>query len=145
VGECLCALCVCAAGCILQQPVSFLRLSVHLLQIRVPTPAPPEQQDGPERIFIKTKSRSVPVLFVWLATRSWHGSTAINIAINIMLCIASPRLSSSTPGVFYAYFYNHAHRLRLEKLIYLDLSRSSNGFKPLLEPGGGFRSEMAVT
>ena len=25
--------------------------------------------------------------------------------------------SSSTPGVFYKYFYNHAHRLRLEKLL----------------------------
>ena len=25
--------------------------------------------------------------------------------------------SSWTPGVFYTYFYNHAHRLRLEKLL----------------------------
>jgi hypothetical protein len=31
-------------------------------------------------------------------------------------------------GVFYTCFYNHAHRLRLEKLLYLELSRSSNGF-----------------
>ena len=54
--------------------------------------------------------------------------------------------SSSTPGVFYECFYNHAHRLRLEKLLYTGLSRSSNGyFKPLLDPGGGFRSETAVT
>jgi hypothetical protein len=61
-------------------------------------------------------------------------------------CKISPLLSSWTPGVFYTYFYNHAHRLRLEKLLYLELSRSPNGyFKPLLEPGGGFRSEMAVT
>jgi hypothetical protein len=29
----------------------------------------------------------------------------------------SDRNSSSTPGVFYKYFYNHAHRLRLEKLL----------------------------
>ena len=36
--------------------------------------------------------------------------------------------SSWTPGVFYTYFYNHARRLRLEKLVYLELSRSSNGF-----------------
>ena len=36
--------------------------------------------------------------------------------------------SSWTPGVFYTYFYNHAHRLRLEKLLYLELSRSPNGF-----------------
>ena len=59
------------------------------------------------------------------------------------------------PGVFYTYFYNHAHRLRLEKLLYVELSRSSNGFfKPLLDSGGilllkpphgGLRSETVVT
>jgi hypothetical protein len=54
--------------------------------------------------------------------------------------------SSWTPGVFYKYFYNHACRLRLEKLLFIELSRSSNGFlKVLLDPGGGFRSETAVT
>ena len=54
--------------------------------------------------------------------------------------------SSWTPGVFYTYLYNHAHRLRLENLLYVELSRSSNGyFQPLLDPGGGFRSETAVT
>jgi hypothetical protein len=38
--------------------------------------------------------------------------------------------------------YNHARRLRLEKLSYLELSRSSSGFlKPLLDPGCGFKSE----
>jgi hypothetical protein len=48
------------------------------------------------------------------------------------------------PGVFYTYFYNHAHRLRLEKLLYLELSRSPNGFfKVILDPGGGFTSETA--
>jgi hypothetical protein len=33
-------------------------------------------------------------------------------------------LSSSAPAprVFYTYFYNHAHRLRLEKLLYIKLS-----------------------
>jgi hypothetical protein len=47
----------------------------------------------------------------------------------------------STPQLFYTYFYNHAHRLRLEKLLYIELSRSPNGFfKPLLDPGGGFTS-----
>ena len=52
----------------------------------------------------------------------------------------------STPQLFYTHFYNHAHSLRLEKLLYLEPSRSPNGFfKPLLDPGGGFRSEMAVT
>jgi hypothetical protein len=30
----------------------------------------------------------------------------------------SPPHSSWTPGVFYTYFYKHAHRLRLEKLLY---------------------------
>ena len=34
----------------------------------------------------------------------------------------------STPQLFYTRFYNHAHRLRLDKLLYLGLSRSSNGF-----------------
>ena len=48
-------------------------------------------------------------------------------------------------GVFYTYFYNHAHRLRLEKLLYLGPSRISNGFlNPLLDPGGGFTSETAA-
>ena len=52
--------------------------------------------------------------------------------------------SGRTPGVFYKYFYNHAHRPRLEKLLQIELSRSSNGyFKPLLHPGGGFTSETA--
>jgi hypothetical protein len=34
----------------------------------------------------------------------------------------SPLNSSPTPGVFYTYFYNHAHRPRLEKLLYLQWS-----------------------
>jgi hypothetical protein len=50
----------------------------------------------------------------------------------------------STPQLFYTYFYNHAHRARLEKLLYIELSRSSNGFfKPLLDPGDGSTSETA--
>jgi hypothetical protein len=53
--------------------------------------------------------------------------------------------SSWTPGVFYTYFYNHARRLHLEKLLYTELSRISSGyFKPLLDPGGGFNSETAA-
>jgi hypothetical protein len=46
-----------------------------------------------------------------------------------------------TPQVFYTCSYNHAHRLRLEKLLlfYIELSKSSSGyFKPLLDPGGRF-------
>ena len=39
------------------------------------------------------------------------------------------------PRLFYTYFLNHVHRLRLEKQLYLEPSRSSNGiFKPLLDP-----------
>jgi hypothetical protein len=47
-------------------------------------------------------------------------------------------------------FYNHARRLRLEKLLLytqyiIELSRSPSGyFKSLPDPGGGFRSETAV-
>jgi hypothetical protein len=33
------------------------------------------------------------------------------------LVYISPFDSSWTPGVFYTYFYNQAHRLRLEKLL----------------------------
>jgi hypothetical protein len=48
------------------------------------------------------------------------------------------------PQLFYTYFYNHAHRPRLEKLLYLELFRSSNGFfKPLLDPDDGFTSKTA--
>jgi hypothetical protein len=57
---------------------------------------------------------------------------------------ASHLHSRPAPGVFYKYFYN-ARRLRLKKLLYLELSRNSNGyFKPLLDPGGGFTSETAA-
>ena len=34
--------------------------------------------------------------------------------------------SSSTPRVFYTYFYNHAHRLRLEKLLCLGPTTAKN-------------------
>ena len=57
----------------------------------------------------------------------------------------SPPGSSGPPGVFYTYFYDHARRLRLEKLLYLELPRSPNGFfKVLLDPGGAFTSETAA-
>jgi hypothetical protein len=48
---------------------------------------------------------------------------------------------------FYNHFYNHSHRLCLEKLLYtgIGLSRSPSGyFKPLLDPGGCFASETAA-
>jgi hypothetical protein len=48
----------------------------------------------------------------------------------------------AAPGVFYACLYNHARRLRLEKLLHTELSRSPNRyFKPLLDPGGGVSIE----
>ena len=50
-----------------------------------------------------------------------------------------------TPGVFYTCFYNHARRLRLEKLLYLELSRSSSGyFKSILNLGCRFAPETAA-
>jgi hypothetical protein len=46
--------------------------------------------------------------------------------------------SRGTPGVFYTtYSYNHVHRLRLERLLYLELSRNTRT-PALLGPGGGF-------
>ena len=64
-------------------------------------------------------------------------------------------LSRLVPGEFRTYLYNHAHRLRLEKLLYLELSRSPNGFLNhfwiqvavllLKPPHGGFRIETTVT
>jgi hypothetical protein len=56
-------------------------------------------------------------------------------------------------GVFYTCFYNitittpvvYRPRLELETILYLELSRSSNGyFKALLDLGGSFRIETAV-
>jgi hypothetical protein len=70
-------------------------------------------------------------------------------SMSLVLHIHTPDISGqdlvSAPQLFYTYsiyFYNHARRLRLEKILYLELSRSSNGFeKTLLGPYGGFRSE----
>ena len=36
--------------------------------------------------------------------------------------------SRTAPGVFYTHFYNHAHRLHLEELLCLELSRSFSGY-----------------
>jgi hypothetical protein len=51
-------------------------------------------------------------------------------------------VSSGTPVVFYTYFYDPAHRPRLEKLLYLEISNGH--FKPFLDPGGCFNSETAT-
>jgi hypothetical protein len=74
---------------------------------------------------------------------TWFGKKGVDL--RAWYVSGSGPHSRGAPGVFYAYFYNHARRLRLEKLLYLGLSRSSNGFlKPLLDPGGGFTSESAA-
>jgi hypothetical protein len=67
----------------------------------------------------------------------------------------SPLLSRGTTGIFYTCFYKHARRLRLEKILFPELSRSPNGFfnqfwiqvvvSLLKPPHGGFISETAVT
>jgi hypothetical protein len=58
--------------------------------------------------------------------------------------LMSVTLIRSRPPALLHYFYNHAHHLRLEKLLYIELSRSPNRFfKPLLDPGDGFTSETA--
>jgi hypothetical protein len=57
----------------------------------------------------------------------------------------SPPNSRPPPGAFYTRFYDHARRLRFEKLLHLELFRiSSRCLKPLLDPGGGFTSESAT-
>ena len=62
-----------------------------------------------------------------------------------MSCMSVAVIQVSPPGVFCTCFYNHACRFRLEKLLHIGPSRSSNGrSKPLLGPGGGFRSKTAV-
>jgi hypothetical protein len=45
-----------------------------------------------------------------------------------MPCYVNGSGEVSTPQLLYTNFYNHAHRLRLEKLLFIELSRSSNGF-----------------
>jgi hypothetical protein len=54
--------------------------------------------------------------------------------------------SRPTPQVLYTCpcFYNHTHRLRLEKPLHEELSRSNGHLKPLLEPGDRFHSETAT-
>jgi hypothetical protein len=50
------------------------------------------------------------------------------------------RFKIEPPGVSHMFLqYNHARRLRLKKLLYIELPRSSSGyFKPLLDPGNRF-------
>ena len=63
----------------------------------------------------------------------------------LIVCSCQSPSFKWAPGVFYTCFYNHAHRLRLEKLLCVELSRSPSGyFKPLLDPGDRFASETAA-
>jgi hypothetical protein len=85
-----------------------------------------------------------------MAANGYHRTLRYGCNKNI-----SPPLSRPTTGVFYTYFYNHARRLRLEKPLYLELSRSPNGFfnhfliqvavSFLKPPYCVFRSKTAVT
>jgi hypothetical protein len=73
------------------------------------------------------------------------------------MCVVCQWLRShlDPPPLFYTYFYSHARRLRLEKLSYLELSRSPNGISNhfwiqvvvslLKPPHGVLRIETAVT
>jgi hypothetical protein len=49
---------------------------------------------------------------------------------SITMCMSdvSGVLSSYARGVFHAFFYNHVRRLRIEKILYLEPSRSSSGY-----------------
>jgi hypothetical protein len=49
------------------------------------------------------------------------------------------------PAILHTFLYgNHARRLRLKKLLYIEISRSPNGFfEPVLDPGGGLNFETA--
>jgi hypothetical protein len=55
---------------------------------------------------------------------------SVLLLLPVLLSYISHPDSSWAPGVFYKkfYFYNHVRRLRLEKLLYLELPRSSNEF-----------------
>ena len=56
-----------------------------------------------------------------------------------------PSFKRDPGGILYV-FYERAYRHRLEKLLYLGLSRSpSRYFISLLDPGGGFRSGTAIS
>ena len=68
---------------------------------------------------------------------------SLTSARGTMLCIISGNVFLSWAlGVLHTCPYNHAHRHRLEKLLYVELSGC---FKPLPDPGGGFASETAIT
>jgi hypothetical protein len=74
-------------------------------------------------------------------TKYHGGPTRITVADTLY----QPPWFELNPRGIYKYFCNHARRLRIEKLLGLELSSSPNRFfKPLLEPGGGFTSETAA-
>ena len=72
-----------------------------------------------------------------LNKRHWHLASDTDTHVSDLDGVCTPQL-------FYTCFYKHTHRLRLEKLLCVELSSSSNGFLkplPLPDPGDGFTSE----
>jgi hypothetical protein len=64
----------------------------------------------------------------------------------IPYAISATLIRVRPPGYFTNIFITTPVASSLKKLLYLELSRSPNGFlKVLLDPGGGFRSGTAVT
>jgi hypothetical protein len=64
---------------------------------------------------------------IWLV-RMYKQQKQIGVYSVLSLKHISPCDSRDAPEVFYTYFHKHAHRLRLEKLLYLELPRSPSGF-----------------
>jgi hypothetical protein len=133
-------------------PIPLVSLSIPPRALRCPWPRPFSLFGvswllGPTAVLICC-SIATPYNLVWpacppLLVLWYHTRRPLDLQFN--LAHVNGVYSRYTPGVFYTYFYNHAHRLRLEKLLSIELSRSSNGFfKPLLDPGGGFTSETAA-
>jgi hypothetical protein len=154
----------CRCACQPQPPGAGPRLSTVCVWLAAPR--------GAVDIYVPLPIALLPAMRFWSLATTRTGNALLVKAVHVIhlsaallpppCCLARPylhyniipiyiiyyisdRLSSSTPGVFYKCFYNHAHRLRLEKLLWIELSRSSNGhFKPLLDPGDRFNSETAA-
>jgi hypothetical protein len=121
--------------------------AVHLLLPPIP---PPSFCNGPDQ-----RAKRLQYCTVWYVlrnvTRPDHlplPPAPINIiptSYSRLHCNCSNLDRRSTPLVFCTCFYNHAHRLHLEKLLYLGFSRSSNGFfNHFLDPDTYFASETAA-
>jgi hypothetical protein len=119
--------------------------ALHRVRVRAELPVwhlqhPPFQHHTRDTISYSSDNNSRP------APGAWDAGYCISQMFLYGIICQSPSFNFKwAPGVFYTYFYNHAHRLRLEKLLYIELSRSSNGrFKPLLDPDDRSASETAA-